>query len=205
MWLNLRLLWYYRPYTAVMVLIQVFQGTSGELEAIILANRPANNPQGPSRFEFKRRVKLTMKKKEIRRLLEVIQRCNERLDQFIAKADKLEQPSSQLTGWKSSLSLPLQEIQEYATSLHQALSRAWSCSAQAPHQVYLLLEHRMVRRKTQRSLRPAANSMDEANFTISLRSPAAAGHQHTIQVKIMGDIQLAKKYGHYGICTRVMS
>ena len=169
------------------------KGTSSELEAIILANRPVDSPEGGLKFQFGRRVKLSMKRKEIRNLLKDIKSCNDRLDQFIAKADKLEQPASQPTGWKSTLSLSLQEIQDYATNLHNALSRAWSCSAQAPHQVFLLLEHRMVRKKRHRSLRQAVNAAESANFTISLRSPCAPGHRHTIEVKILDEVWTSKK------------
>ncbi|MBE3044224.1 hypothetical protein IMZ48_16970 [Candidatus Bathyarchaeota archaeon] len=166
------------------------KGTSSELEGIILANKPVEASfQGGLQFEFKRRVKLTMKRKEIRSLLKDIRSCNERLDQFIAKAEKLEQPSSQPAGLKSTLALSLQEIQDYATSLHHALSRAWSCSALAPHRVYLLLEHRMVRKKRQKCLSPVGNPTDNANFTISLRSPSSTSHRHTIEFKIMEDIQ----------------
>ena len=130
-----------------------------------------------------------MKRKEIKSLLKDIRSCNQRLDQFIAKAEKLEQPSSQPAGLKSTLILSLQEIQDYATSLYHALSGAWSCSSQAPHQVYLLLEHRMMRNKRQRCLSPVANPTDNLNFTISLRTPSSTNHRHTIEFKIMEDIQ----------------
>lgn len=135
-----------------------------------------------------------MKKKGIQSLLKEIQSCNERLDQFIAKADKLDQPSAQATTWKATLTTSLQMIQDYAISLHQALSRAWSCSTQDPHRVYLLLEHRMVRKKQHRSLRGAGGEVIPASFTVSLRSPSANGGQHAMEVKMIEDIKTKSRF-----------
>lgn len=146
------------------------------------------------KFQFNRRVKLTMKRRGIQSLLKEIKSCNERLDQFIAKADKLEQPATQTTTWKATLTTSLQKIQDYAISLHQALSRAWSCSTQDPHRVYLLLEHRMVRKKQHRSLRGAGGEVIPASFTVSLRSPSAGGGQHSMEVKMMEDIKVRSRF-----------
>ncbi|CAM1509046.1 Fc.00g027850.m01.CDS01 [Cosmosporella sp. VM-42] len=160
-------------------------GTSNELEAIILANPPLpSSIRQPHKFEFQRRVKLTMKRKGIRRLLASIKSCNERLDQFIEKAEKYEQPAPQTSSWKSSLSLSLQQIQEYAISLHQALSSAWSCSVHAPHDVLLLLEHRMVRQK-QKKLRAAQGEDEPACFTMSFRSPSTPRNWHLAEFRII--------------------
>ncbi|RYP22509.1 hypothetical protein DL766_007714 [Monosporascus sp. MC13-8B] len=116
--------------------------TRNELESIILANRPATLPNhGAPKFHFNRRVKFTMKRREVMRLLERLQGCNARMDTFTEKAEKLEEPSK--GGWKSTLSMPIQQIQEYAISLHQVLSRAWSCSTHHSHCANLMLEHRM--------------------------------------------------------------
>ncbi|RYP13602.1 hypothetical protein DL765_006803 [Monosporascus sp. GIB2] len=118
------------------------RSTRNELESIVLANRPATSPNhGAPKFHFNRRVKFTMKRREVIRLLERLQACNARMDTFTEKAEKLEEPNK--SGWKSTLSMPIQQIQEYAISLHQVLSRAWSCSTHHSHCANLMLEHRM--------------------------------------------------------------
>ncbi|RYO79131.1 hypothetical protein DL762_008325 [Monosporascus cannonballus] len=72
--------------------------TRNELESIILANRPATLPNhGAPKFHFNRRVKFTMKRREVMRLLERLQGCNARMDTFTEKAEKLEGPTEDVS------------------------------------------------------------------------------------------------------------
>ncbi|KAK3937486.1 hypothetical protein QBC46DRAFT_460845 [Diplogelasinospora grovesii] len=112
------------------------QGTANELEAIIITART-----------------FTMKRKDVRRLLAELKECNDRLEQFIEKAQKFEQPSAQATTSKPHLSTPLQKISEYATSLHHVLLQAWCCTSHSRHHAHLLLEHRMIKRRKRRQLK----------------------------------------------------
>ncbi len=119
--------------------------------AILQANPPVSGlqQQGRLKFEFRRRIKLTMRRRDVRQLLNNIKECNERLDMFIAKAEKFEQaasPQQARKRSKSSFNMPLQQVYSHASHLHQVLSKAWACGDHASHQVHLLLEHRMVRR-----------------------------------------------------------
>lgn len=118
--------------------------TRNELEAIILANPPTSTSgQGVYKFQFKRRVRFVMKRGEVGRMLERLKACNDRLEGFTEKAEKLDEPCQ--AGWKSTFAIPLEQIQNYASSLHQVLARAWNCSAHTSHCANLMLEDRMVR------------------------------------------------------------
>ncbi|KAF5020851.1 hypothetical protein F66182_7106 [Fusarium sp. NRRL 66182] len=159
-------------------------GTLNDLEAILEANPPIESPgQGPPRFEFKRRIKLTMKRKEIRNLLKEIKSCNERLDQFIEKAQKT-QPAPPPRPAKPKICPTVQEIQHHATRLHEILSGAWSCSPRNAHQVHLILEHRMVRPKKQAALRVSADEEDTACFTLSCKSPCSPEKWGLAEVRV---------------------
>lgn len=137
--------------------------TADDLGAILEANPPVEGSllHGTAKFEFRRRLKLTVKRSDIRRLLKDIKHCNERLDSFIEKADKFEQSvpqqqqQQQTTDSRRSpiLSIPLQQIHSHAHHVHSMLSRAWTCSTHSSHRVHLLLEHRMMRTKRKIQMR----------------------------------------------------
>ncbi|KAF5570496.1 hypothetical protein FPHYL_1172 [Fusarium phyllophilum] len=165
-------------------------GTADDLEAVMKANKRLPSAGGLIKFEFRRAVKLTMKRKEVRILLEDMKACNNRLDEFINKS---EAPSSNsmagTTVGKLGLSSSLQQIQNYATMLHQTLGRAWSCSAHASHEIRLLLEDRVVRQSEPRSLKKVKRSGDPPSFTITHKSPMSSALWKSAKIEIIDSDQ----------------
>ncbi|KAK1750544.1 hypothetical protein QBC47DRAFT_118880 [Echria macrotheca] len=148
--------------------------SASDLEAILLAYRPAPSPQGHPKFEFRRRVKFTIKRERIRHLLFQVKECNDRLDSFIEKADRLDQTNhcrAPDQRWKPCLGIPLHQIHSHAIRLHQVLSSALTCRAHPTHRVHLLLEHRMAskKRKGARRIGAAKSQEDYARFTLSFK------------------------------------
>ncbi|KAF5651814.1 hypothetical protein F25303_3856 [Fusarium sp. NRRL 25303] len=167
-------------------------GTADDLEAIIKANKRLPSADGLVKFEFKRAVKLTMRRKEVRTLLEDMKACNNRLDEFINKS---EAPSNNSmagsTVEKLGLSSSLQQIQNYATMLHQTLGKAWSCSAHASHEIRLLLEDRVVRHREPRSLKKVKPSSQPPCFTITHKSPISSALWKSAKIEIIDSDQEA--------------
>ncbi|KAF5622006.1 hypothetical protein F52700_10881 [Fusarium sp. NRRL 52700] len=165
-------------------------GTADDLEAIMKANKKLPSSGGLARFEFKRAVKLTMKRKEVRILLDDMKACNNRLDEFIQKS---EAPSnSSMTGTtveKLGLSSSLQQIQSYATMLHQTLGKAWSCSVHASHEIRLLLEDRVVRQSEPRSLKKVKPSSKPPCFTITHKSSMSSALWKSAKIEIIDSDQ----------------
>ncbi|OJD38858.1 uncharacterized protein BKCO1_300050 [Diplodia corticola] len=107
-----------------------------DLEAMLLAN---GQPKPTQKFEFKKRVRFSMNKKKVKRLLEELDECNKELERFTEKSEKLE-PYRKSS--KPSIALRLQKIQAYARVLHNTLVDAFSCSCKASHCANLHLENR---------------------------------------------------------------
>ncbi|KAL1626536.1 hypothetical protein SLS54_002698 [Diplodia seriata] len=107
-----------------------------DLEAMLLAN---GQPKPSQKFEFRKRVKFSMNKKKVKRLLEELDECNKELERFTEKSEKLE-PYRKNS--KPSIALRLQKIQTYARVLHSSLGDAFSCSCKASHCANLHLERR---------------------------------------------------------------
>jgi hypothetical protein len=113
------------------------------LEAIVLANPPKLKKPGPKNFEFQKRVKFTMRRQRVKKLLQELDDCNTRLDSFTEKAERLE--DTYKADKKSKFALPLRLIQQNAARLYDVLSRSW-CTTHPSHSASLLLESRLVRR-----------------------------------------------------------
>lgn len=156
------------------------------------ANKRLPSTGGAIKFEFRRAVKLTMKRREVRILLDDMKACNNRLDEFI---NKTETPSNNsmtaTTAGKLGLSSSLQQIQSYATMLHQTLGRAWSCSAHTSHEVRLLLEDRVVRHSEPRSLKKVKPSNKPPCFTITHKSPMSSALWKSAKIEIIDSDQEA--------------
>ncbi|KAF4979137.1 hypothetical protein FZEAL_4627 [Fusarium zealandicum] len=166
--------------------IDRWSGASNDLEAIITANPSTSSGiTGRSQFDFGSRLKLALKKNQITKLVVRIDKRTGDLDDLIFKVERCEQWKVQRPTWKSSLSSSLEQIQERATNLHQIISRAWSCSAKAPHQVRLFLEHRMIRQKSEKQLRATPKSTDSTCFAISLRTPSAPENWHMAEIRVV--------------------
>jgi hypothetical protein len=148
------------------------QVTQDGLDAIVLANPPQSNNSGPKKFEFKKQVKFTMSRKKVKMLLQELEICNNRLDTFAEKAEKLDDPYK--ANKKSKFALPLRIIQDNAARLYDVLSRSW-CSSHPSHCAGLLLEQRLVRRKRipQHRTKPSEGNPEVNCFGLSLlQSPS---------------------------------
>lgn len=131
---------------------------------IVLANPPSKK-HGKLEFQFSKRVKFTMKKKKVKRLIVELDICNRRLDTYANKAEKLEEPYK--AEKKSKFALPLRLIEENATRLYDVLARTW-CPAHSSHHAGLLLEQRLVKKRKQRVSQQNAEKCDVNCFRISL-------------------------------------
>ncbi|KAF2005379.1 hypothetical protein P154DRAFT_571101 [Amniculicola lignicola CBS 123094] len=105
-----------------------------DLEAILAAN-----PQKNNKFEFKKRVRFGMNKKNIKKLLEDLDECNKELERFTDRSEKLE---THRKAAKPSFAKHLQRVQTYAKDLHNSILSSWSCSCQSYHRTSLQLEPR---------------------------------------------------------------
>ena len=136
---------------------------------IVLANPPSKK-NGKLEFQFSKRVKFTMKRQKIKRLLVELDICNKRLDTYANKAEKLEEPYKEEK--KSKFALPLRLIEENATRLYDVLARTW-CPAHSSHHAGLLLEPRLVKKRKGRVSQQNAEKFDVNCFRISLlQSPS---------------------------------
>jgi hypothetical protein len=143
------------------------------LEAILATHRPEIQQGKMPRFEFRRRVKFTMKRQTVKKSLDDVMKAINQLDTYLEKAEKLEEPYR--ASRKSKFVLPLRLLQQNAARLYEVLSRAW-CSAHSTHSAGLLLEQRLVtkRRKVMagRHRQQSSEKCDHNCFGISLlRTP----------------------------------
>jgi hypothetical protein len=118
--------------------------TCDGLEAIISAHPPAKQKGKFHKFEFRERVKFSMKRQRIRKNLDDLKKAIETLDMLYSKAEKLDEPYK--TGSKSRFAFPIKIISDNAGRLYEVLSNTW-CSTHPSHSAGLLLEQRLVRRR----------------------------------------------------------
>ena len=138
---------------------------------IVLTNQPSKK-HGILDFQFSKRVKFTMKRQKVRRLLDELETCNRRLNTYANKAEKLEEPYK--AEKQSKFALPLRLIEENAARLYDVLSRTW-CSAHSSHHAGLLLEQRLVKKQKRMTSQQKkyAEKCDVNCFGISLlQSPS---------------------------------
>ncbi|KAK2049548.1 hypothetical protein LZ31DRAFT_316865 [Colletotrichum somersetense] len=139
--------------------------TQEGLEAIVCSNPPASEtPIFRQKFYFRKRVAFTMKRRAVNDMLEQLEECNDRLYGFVEKAAKLQDNvESDSSGSRIRIRFepPLQTIKQNASRIHRVLSRSW-CRKHGAHEVGLLLEERLVRRRgrTGKGSFQAINSMN---------------------------------------------
>lgn len=131
---------------------------------IVIANPPSRK-HGKLEFQFSKRVKFTMKRQKVKKLLVELDICNKRLDTYANKAEKLEEPYK--AEKKIKFALPLRLIEENATRLYDVLARTW-CPAHSSHHAGLLLEPRLVKKGMGRVSQRNAERCDANCFWISL-------------------------------------
>jgi hypothetical protein len=123
-----------------------------------------------------------MKKRDVEGKLTQLRACNVRLESFTEKIEKLEETYK--SSWKSTFTIPLEQIQNCASSLHSVLTRAWGCTAHSSHSAVLLLEHRMVRPVKRRD---NAQQDDSMYFTLSFLSPSIPNEWRTAGIYVLKD------------------
>lgn len=111
------------------------------LEAIISCH-PKVGGSLLSRFEFRNRIKFTMKRQLITKSLSELQRLIGMLDGYHSKAEQIQ--SQQVYGYdsKSNFMPSLQNIQRDTANLYHVLAKTW-CRTHPTHSAGLLLEHRL--------------------------------------------------------------
>lgn len=109
----------------------------------MLANAPLK-PHGIREFQFRKRVKFTMRKQKVKKLLMELDVCTKRLDAYFDKSERLQEPYK--AEKRSKFKVFLQSIENNAARLYDVLSRTW-CSTHPSHQAGLLLEQRLVKRQ----------------------------------------------------------
>jgi hypothetical protein len=135
----------------------MYQITTSDLQAIVVAH-PRKATSGNARgFHFSKRVKFTMKKQKVKRLLNRLEQGVARLDSFNEKTEKLEPYRNNR---KSNFAVPLVRIQKYASSLHTVLNQFWTSSASSYLSAHLLLEQRLARTKNSKRRNVEGNSQN---------------------------------------------
>ena len=166
------------------------------LEAIVLAHHPVSDtPIFGKKFEFRKRVKFTMKRRNVKILLDELETCNNRLYAFTEKAEKLEEEPYRARRI-SRFSAPLHCIQENAKKLHEVLSRSW-CSSHPSHCASLHLEQRLVRRKAPRrklSQRSAEVAAEANCFGLCLLPSPSQSKWLYAEFRIVDDVENSSKY-----------
>ncbi|KAH7122606.1 hypothetical protein B0J11DRAFT_437222, partial [Dendryphion nanum] len=105
-----------------------------DLEALLVAN-----PQKNNKFEFGKRVRFGMSKKNIKARLDELHECNKELERFTNRSEKLE---TYRKTTKPLLANRLKRIQGLAQNLHATILASWSCSCKSYHKTNLQLEQR---------------------------------------------------------------
>lgn len=145
------------------------------LEAIIAAHPPVIQQGKLPKFEFRKRVKFTMKRQKIKKSLDGLTKSIDQLDNYLDKAEKLEE--SYKANRKSKFAFPLHLMQQNAARLYNVIFRAW-CSNHPTHSAGLLLEQRLVK-KTKRHMagqqrEQLLKKCDSSCFAISLSQTSPA-------------------------------
>ncbi|KAG9195992.1 hypothetical protein G6011_01113 [Alternaria panax] len=136
--------------------------TRNDLEALLAANPKKAN----DKFEFRKRVRFGMKKKNVSALLDKLDECNKQLERFTEKSEKIEtyhRPT------KPSYAMRLQRLQRYAKILHDALCVCWSCSCKSSHVASLQLDPRgdIFAPRFQKTLRSTKTNFNVSFSTMS--------------------------------------
>jgi hypothetical protein len=143
------------------------------LEAVVSRQPPAK--KGGilrQKFEFKNRIKFTMKRQKIKTSLDELQQNIDTLDKLHTKAERLLSVEALPSrGRLPRFALPLDIIRQNAERLYRVLSQSWSCPDHS-HTSGLLLEQRLKKRKT-KTFQPVAEkaSRNYQYFDMTFYSP----------------------------------
>ncbi|KAK8140193.1 hypothetical protein PG984_000259 [Apiospora sp. TS-2023a] len=116
------------------------------LRGVLNGNPPAQSPLGRiKQFDFATGLRYTMTNRQIKHSLEKLQNCNDRLDDFISKAGRIQDEPS-VSSSRISFIAPLDDIRHNATQIYCAITRSW-CAFHKTHSAAWRLESRIRRRK----------------------------------------------------------
>ncbi|KAK6541414.1 hypothetical protein TWF694_007226 [Orbilia ellipsospora] len=158
------------------------------LEAIISQHVAAKVNGKLQKFEISKRVKFTMKKKNIKQSLQELQSYNDLLDKFHIKAEKItaiDEPYK--SDRRSTFTLHADTIRENAKRLYNVISNTW-CLTHSSHSAGLLLEQRLAKKRKggpgQNRRRPAPSHFDINCFSLSLLQSSTSASKKWLDVEV---------------------
>ncbi|PSN59642.1 hypothetical protein BS50DRAFT_537095 [Corynespora cassiicola Philippines] len=158
------------------------------LSAIIVANPVLHS--SPKQFMFKKALKFTMERKQIKKLLTKLKECNESLDNFIWKADNVSKIHS--AKLRSQFLAPLALIERNATKIFNGLMRTW-CSDHDLHCAALLLEQRLTGRRsnTSHSALDADQDTTGSRFHVSFFPSSTSSRWVDAEIHVLEDPKMS--------------
>jgi hypothetical protein len=174
--------------------LTTLQLCKNNLGALVQANPPTSNSQIPAkRFEFRERIKFTMKRRKLQNIMERMELCVRRLSEFSHKAEKLKDSTPrdrQRVRYSGSLGV----IRQNASKIHQVLLRSWCnmhpkntwCGTHPEHRAGLLLEQRIVRKVKMKHLQQVAENKVTSSdcFALYLDEPSVVRKWLTTEVRV---------------------
>ena len=106
----------------------------------------AANPSSDGEFGLVQRLEFTMKHREMRRLVDQLDTCNDKLRKFIDRIDGINRTKrkdhSHQEGAKQ-MATSLHQVRRHAIALHAAIAAGWSSCGHPVHESYLILNCRI--------------------------------------------------------------
>lgn len=138
-------------------------------------------------YEFKTRLKFSLKSSKVDPLLVKLEEYNEQLERFTEKSKKLEKARTKTRSdrrQKLAFAAPLHQVQQSASKLHRVLQGAWICPQHAGYSMNLRLEHRLATATRQTS---DANDLgDTVCFSMCLPASCAARPWQDLEIHVLG-------------------
>ncbi|KAK7941312.1 uncharacterized protein PG986_013699 [Apiospora aurea] len=130
------------------------------------------------RFDFATRLRYTVSHRKIKESIEKLKRCNERLDDFIDKAGKMQDDFGPPPP-KINFVIPLDEIRQNATQIYNTITRSW-CAFHNTHSAAWRLDSR-IRRRKKVGKRPVSQSgaSEAGRFNVSVLDSSHLVWLHT--------------------------
>lgn len=133
------------------------------LEALIKVNTPGPKNQSLQKFTFPKRIKFTMSRKSIKRLMKQLRQSIGDLSAFQDNATRLAMADvSRERRSKYRYLQPIDTVRQYTLRLFNGLSGAW-CSLHPSHTMGLLLERRRWLKNLKRGANPCTSSDSEVS------------------------------------------
>ncbi|KAL1303415.1 hypothetical protein AAFC00_006806 [Neodothiora populina] len=143
------------------------------LEALLAAHPPKASISRETQtfvhlYEFKTRLKFSLKSWKIQPLLDKLGRNNEILDRYTTMSSKLEKVQGRRkSSRKSTFAAPLLQIQNSARRLYRVLETVWTCSRHTSHSLNFGLDARLA----QSGAKPTRAGESESRVCFCVRSP----------------------------------